>query len=196
METRMYNLPIKLTNRLRREPQELLEVVTHHYRRELGSKILAAFPVVQRQPLERMLARLAILGAIVAAFVFITDLCFPSTPMIGILVGFVVFAFGRALTSSRISLGVVAVLESEFVLISLDKKLFDGGRVIEKISRANRLPEPKSLKGGMLGDALPFAKEGDASWYYAGLTDYGTGYIPLLKELRKITSQFQMATAR
>ena len=108
---------------------------------------------------------------------------------VGFLIGLILAIFGRSLTSSKSSLGVVAVTETELVLIQLDGKSFDGSQVIEKISRDIVLPEPKSFKGGMLGDSLPFAKEGDSSWYYAALTDHGTGYIPLLRKLREISMQ-------
>ena len=67
----MINLPNKLTNRLRREPLELLEVVDAHFVRELGDGILAAFPVVQRQSLERTYGRILMIGAIAAVFIYI-----------------------------------------------------------------------------------------------------------------------------
>lgn len=191
----MNQLPNRITNRLRREPEELLEVAIHHYQREVGCDILAAFPVWQRQDIEKIFGRLAIIGGIAAAFAYVAILI-SGIPMAGFLVGVIVAIFGRSLTcSGNANWGIVAVTDTDYVLIEMQKQSFDTGQIIEKMDRINLLSEPISCKGGMLSDALPFAKNGDLSWHYAALTDHGTGYISLLKDLRRITMQVQSMTA-
>ena len=174
-----------MNNQLRREPAELLEVVRHNYKTQLDSDVHAAFPVVLRQSLETLFFRFAKLACFALVVVFIVFFVTGSNS-IAVKAGIAASIIAVIFTGSEITLGVVAVTNNEFVLFELDQKArFRSGEIIERINIiSNPLPEPRAHKGGMLGDSLPFKKNGDRGWYYAGLTDCGTGYIALLEELR------------
>lgn len=182
----MKKLPMRLTNRLRREPSELLEVVKHNYQATVGKNIYAVFPVALSQPLATVLIRLGAIGsfAIVAT---LAAIFFTGSSSVGAMAGFIAAMIGVILTGSEITFGVVAVTDDKFVLIELNKTSFDGGKVIEQIDiQSNLLPEMKTYKGGgtMHSNALAFKMDEDRTWRYAALDDHGTGYGTLLEELR------------
>ncbi len=182
------NKPLcKLDNRLRREPQELLAVVAKYFQADLGDEILAAFPVCKRPSLELLLKKLALVGLIAATTTYAIDWLL-GIPSVGFCAGMLAAVIGLKVFSGKHSQGVVFVTAGEFVLIELQDYTFDRGQAIETIDRTSVLPEPRSHKGGVLGKPLPFASDGDCSWYYnalndGALNDGGAGYVSLLKEL-------------
>ncbi|MDB4766823.1 hypothetical protein OAG71_03960 [bacterium] len=174
-----------MNNQLYREPAELLEVVRQNYKSEFKSGVHAAFPVVLRQSLETLLLRYVKLAGIVLVVVFLAFLVTGSKP-ISVLAGIVASIVSVILTGSKITAGIVAVTDVEFALIELGNKAsFGSGKIIEKIDIvSNPLPKPRSYKGNMDSDALPFKEDNDRGWYYAGFNDRGTGYMTLLGKLR------------
>lgn len=179
----MKKLPKKLTNRLRRKPAELLEVTRHFYQSQIDREVVAAFPVVLRQSIETVFAKLLPLVAVVALVAWIAT---SINPQFGGL--FVICAAGAALLakpSDKYRFGIVAVTATHFVLIELCEASLENGQVTEQIDRPKRLPpaNPAARGRGVHPDALPFAEEGSKGWRYAILCDHKNDYLSLFEEL-------------
>ena len=182
----MTQLPDRLNNHLRREPADLLEVVRHNYQTELDSAVHATFPVVLRQSLATIILRTVKLAGVAMASTLIAYLV-TGEDSVSVLAGIITSIVGVVLTGSEVALGIVAVTDHDFALIELDKKAsFESGKIIESITIvSNPLPQPRATRHGMDGEALPFKKDDDRGWHYAGLTDKGTTYMTLLEELKE-----------